>query len=307
VLTQDQDTSIGLLKKTSHPLYYSWTLIENISIQPNSSNYVPQKLELLDAQPTQLWTGNGYHFIQPQFAIVLEKAERFKKFGHPSRDFMRFEEQLLTDNKADQSHSNNVSFGNCMLRIPGSLNSNQIRFNDKGEIVDGEGDIPPEAEVRVIQHWVNRPSIKPLLPQYYIWLQDAVTSDIDKQIEEVQNARKYRKYSKYNKQWGNNTNTIGWIEKLLQKPLDDFRKYCIIFILTPYLINIKRLSHSEAFTCLSQWLSKCDSVHKLNFNTTQKINEALGMIGSYLPKSRHRLNDQFYVLYTRLEKEGIVY
>jgi hypothetical protein len=51
-----------------------------------------------------------------------------------------------------------------MLRTPGSLNSNQVRFNEKGEIV--EGDIPPEAEVRVIQHWDgNRPSIKPLLPQ----------------------------------------------------------------------------------------------------------------------------------------------
>jgi hypothetical protein len=48
--------------------------------------------ELLDAQPTQLWTGGGYHFILPQFAIVLEKVEKFKKFGHPSRDFMRFEE-----------------------------------------------------------------------------------------------------------------------------------------------------------------------------------------------------------------------
>jgi hypothetical protein len=81
---------------------------------------------------------------------------------------MRFEEQLLTDGKADQNHSNNVSFDNCMLRIPGSLNSNQDRFNERGEIVD----IPPEAEVRVVQYWDGyRPPIKPLLPRYYIWLQ----------------------------------------------------------------------------------------------------------------------------------------
>jgi hypothetical protein len=84
--------------------------------------------ELLDAQPTQLWTGNGYHFIQPQFAIILEKIERFKKFDKPSRRFLQFEEELLTDGKADQNHSRTVSFKNCYLRIPGSLNSNQLRF-----------------------------------------------------------------------------------------------------------------------------------------------------------------------------------
>ncbi len=162
---------------------------------------------------------------------------------------MRFEEQFLTDNKADQSHSNNVSFGNCMLRIPGSLNSNQVRFNDKGEIVD----IPPEAEIRVIQHWDgNRPSIKPLLPQYYIWLQDAVARDIDKQIEEVQNARKYRKYPNHQQMkvdWIKLR--YGYIENLLDKPLDDFRKYCIIFIFTPLFhqrektVSIRRVQHHK--------------------------------------------------------------
>jgi hypothetical protein len=74
---------------------------------------------------------------------------------------MWFEEQLLTDNKADENHSRIVSFHNCMLRIPGSLNSKCIQLNDRCEIM---GDIPPEAEVRIIQHWDgNRPSIKPLL------------------------------------------------------------------------------------------------------------------------------------------------
>lgn len=76
--------------------------------------------------------------------------------------FMRFEEQILTDGKADQNHSNNVSFDNCMLRIPGSLNSNQVRFGDKDKIIE----IPYEAEVRVIRYCDgNKPSIKPLLPQ----------------------------------------------------------------------------------------------------------------------------------------------
>ncbi|MGC1927374.1 MAG: hypothetical protein WA667_00240 [Candidatus Nitrosopolaris sp.] len=82
---------------------------------------------------------------------------------------MQFEEQFLTDKKGDENHCRTVSFRNCMLRIPGSLNSKRIQFNDKDEII---GDIPPEAEVMIIQRWDgNKPSIRSLLTPYYIWLQ----------------------------------------------------------------------------------------------------------------------------------------
>jgi len=157
---------------------------------------------------------------------------------------MRFEEQLLTDNKADQNHSNNVSFGNCMLRIPGSLNSSQVRF-DKGRIID----IPPEAEVRVIQYWDgNRPSIKPLMPRYYIWLQADIARDIDRQME-------YKIKEGRNVVNNRLTKSIGWIEKLLKTPLDvEGRYYCTWRILAPYLINVKELSRSDAFEIISSWL-----------------------------------------------------
>jgi hypothetical protein len=252
--------------------------------------------EILDARPTQMWTGNGYHFLQPQFAIVLEKVERFKQFKQPSRRFMHFEEQLFSDEKADPNHSKVVSFKNCMLRIPGSLNSNQVRFNN-GEIVD----IPPEAEVRVIQYWNGiRQSINPLLSQYYIWLQSAAINDIDKQME----AMKYNHFA--NRQAGTK-NAIGWIEKLLNTPIEDFRKYTIKFILAPYLMNIRGLSRSDAFDALLMWLNRCDSVCKLRFNIDRKINEALDMVRDYLPQGRNTLKHEFTVLYTRLEEEGIVY
>jgi hypothetical protein len=135
----------------------------------------------LDVQPTEIWTGNGVHFILTQYASVIEEIKRFKKFNNVSRDFMRFEEQFLADGKADQNHSNNVSFGNCILRIPGSLNSNQVTFNEKGEIIH----IPPEAEVKVRQLWdgKNKPSIKPLMTQFYIWLQSDVKRELDRQME----------------------------------------------------------------------------------------------------------------------------
>jgi hypothetical protein len=38
--------------------------------------------EILGANPTQLWTGSGYHFIQPQSIIKpLEKIDDFKQFA----------------------------------------------------------------------------------------------------------------------------------------------------------------------------------------------------------------------------------
>lgn len=39
--------------------------------------------KILGSKPTQLWTGGGRHFIQPQSAIVFEKIEEFKEFDQP--------------------------------------------------------------------------------------------------------------------------------------------------------------------------------------------------------------------------------
>jgi len=55
---------------------------------------------ILGSKPTQLWTGGGYHFIQPQLVSVFEKSVKFGKFDQPSRRFMQFEERLLTDDMA---------------------------------------------------------------------------------------------------------------------------------------------------------------------------------------------------------------
>ena len=175
--------------------------------------------KILGSQPTQLWTGRGHHYIQPQSAIVLEKIEDFKKFGQPSRRFMWFEEQLITHNKADENHSHIVSFHNCMLRIPGSLNSRCVQLNDRGEII---GDVPPEAEVRIIQGWDgNKPSIAPLLTPYYIWLQASEIRDIQRRRKAELRSRKYHQRKAMDNK------RIIWIENLLDTPLDNYRKYCI--------------------------------------------------------------------------------
>jgi hypothetical protein len=253
--------------------------------------------EILGSQPTQLWTGGGYHYVQPQSAIVLENVEDFKKFDQPSRRFMQFEEQLLTDNKADEIHSRTVSFHNCMLRIPGSLNSKYVHLNDRGEII---GDVPPEAEVRIIQRWDgNTPSIVPLLTRYYIWLQAEA-------IKDIQRRRKVERASrKYGRRLGDKK-TICWIEKLLDKPLDDFRKYCIWRVFVPYFINVRGLSGAAAFDMTKSWLDKCNSVCKLDFNPERKIEAEIDKVYNYRPVSSDKLKEENNLLYLRIKTEGIL-
>jgi len=256
--------------------------------------------EMLGCQPTQLWSGNGTHFICPQYAPIFEKHKAFSGFKQPSRRFLQFEGQFLTGGMADHSHSCTVSFNNCWLRVPGSLNSKYIKFNDKGEITD----IPYEAEVRIIKRWDgNRPSVEPLLTQYYIWLHAAEVNDINERIERARHSRHH-----HTKEC-NITNRIGWIDKLLDKPiLNDSRKYCIWRVFAPYLINIRGLPRENAFNKISSWLDGCDSVCRLNFNVRDKINYGLNKVEQvkYLPVSRVKLERENPELYKQLRKEGIM-
>ena len=98
----------------------------------------------------------------------------------------------------------------------------------------------------------------------------------------------------------------GYIENLLDNPLDDFRKYCIIFIFTPYFINVKRLSQSDAFSIIKDWLDRCSFCKRLDFNARQRIDEALKTVGSYRPKPLDKLKVENMPWYTRLQREGII-
>ena len=76
------------------------------------------------AYPSVLWSGNGYHIYLPVKAPLLELENIFIELSNePSRKFIQFAEQFLSDNKSDSEHWKHVSFKNCMIRIPGSINS----------------------------------------------------------------------------------------------------------------------------------------------------------------------------------------
>ena len=57
-----------------------------------------------------------------------------------------------------------------------------------------------------------------------------------------------------------------WIEKLLETPIEDGRKYALWKILCPYLVNIKKLEYEQSFEILKTWLEKCNTIRKLDFN-----------------------------------------
>jgi hypothetical protein len=210
-------------------------------------------------------------------------AQKFAKQGweeYPSREFIRFAEQHLTNKKADICHSKTLSFKNCMIRIPGSINSKSNEL------------------VTVVQKWNGiRHSIMPLLVDYYIHLaskkQKEISADnpITKRLGSILKTCHYR------------NGVIRWIEALLETSiLENHRKYVIWRILAPYLINVKKMSYEDAYSTIRSWLGKCHSARRLDFNAKRRIDESLNKViknGNYLPISFSKLkleNPRLYEL-----------
>ena len=84
-----------------------------------------------------------------------------------------------------------------------------------------------------------------------------------------------------------NSTKIWWIEKLLQTPIDDYRKFVVWRILAPYLINIRKCSDDEAFNTIKDWLDRCSSLRRLEFNPNYiiKYNINTAKRNGYLPIS----------------------
>jgi hypothetical protein len=54
-----------------------------------------------------------------------------------------------------------------------------------------------------------------------------------------------------------------WIEKLLQRPINDGRHRTLWHVVAPYLINVKRLSFDQAFAVAREYYEKCNLVKPL--------------------------------------------
>ncbi len=195
----------------------------------------------LQGKPSVLWSGNGVHICQPVEAIVLEQENNFAQFDHPSQTFLRFAAQFLSNHKSDSN--NNPAFKSCLVRIPGSINS---KYNE---------------EVKIIQRWDGfRPKVNPLYYHFYIYLADKKLKEFNMQTNKTESYR---------------GNTITWIEKLLQTPIDDYRKNAVNLILAPYLINVRKVSYDVALNIINDWLSKCGELRKLDQDFNYMVRYAL--------------------------------
>ena len=124
-----------------------------------------------------------------------------------------------------------------MVRIPASLNSKCVAKEQQ------------DAEVKIIQKWDGvRPSIQLLLRDFRRWL-------IQKKIDDMEELKKQEKFQMtVSNKSQERTNTIKWIEKvILGHPLSDHRKYIIWRILSPYLLNVKKLPKEEAYSIMKEW------------------------------------------------------
>jgi hypothetical protein len=245
---------------------------------------IKEILQLHD--PTVIWSGNGYHIYIPINAPVLENIKEFSSIEQISTKFIRFAEWYLSNGKSDPAHNNTVSLNNCLLRIPGSINSKN------------------NAQVKIVNRFNGKtptPSINLLIGSFYAHISD-------QEIRKSRYKKAITQISFHNNNKNNDHKSIYWIEKLLQTPLADFRKKCIWRILAPYLINVRKLSYEESFGILVDWLEKCSKVRRLYFNPKLKIKQDLnGAIKArYYPIGLIKLSSADKELYECLFSERII-
>jgi hypothetical protein len=206
--------------------------------------------EILGGNPTVIFTGNGVHIYLPVQELIFEQEEIFSKFDQPSKAFLRFAEQHLTNNKSDSSH--NPSLKSCLIRIPGSYNSKCIERNN------GIADL--STQVQVMQKWDgNRPRINPLLYEFYIWIAGKKISEINQLQKQTMMKKKAKKYNS-----AITSISINWIERLLHTPITDHRKFVSYWILSRYLINVKHMNADQAYAIMKDWAMRCNEIRPLS-------------------------------------------
>lgn len=145
-----------------------------------------------------------------------------------------------------------------------------------------------------------------IVHEFRIWLTQQeinLTQDISKKSA----IRKQQyPYSINRKNQSNNVSRVDWIERLLQTPIEDYRKDCLWRIMGPYLLNIRNLSESEAANIMEGWLDKCDKLRKLDFEPQLKIYSIIKGNKGYKPISLNKLKEENKDLYFLLESKNVV-
>ena len=239
---------------------------EQPSSQPLTELSEKIKIKKLSSQDTMV---NILQYPILPVPVSRDFSRMFSMLSAPPQSFIRFLEWYLSDGKCDPSHNSTVSFGNCMIRIPGSFNSKCFQNDDRSI---------EESQVKLIQKWNGFLPKLPieLLNDFKGYLADLKISKLETEQQKTQ---------LYKPQYSVHCNIqmyncrISWIENLLQKAIPDYRKYVIRTIIAPYLITVKGLDYNQSFGIIRDWLySKCATLQRLNSPNSvfeYKIKEAL--------------------------------
>jgi hypothetical protein len=254
-----------------------------------------------EVKPTVLWSGNGYHIYLPIQDLILDDYEPFSMEKYPSlfseyngkyqgysvsELFLLFAKIYLTGGRADPQHR--PRFNSCLIRIPNTLNSKCLT---KGIGLE-------ESRVKIIQEWNGyRPPVQLLTKEFRRWL---IQEEINQRIQNTKKQNTFTNGYKYV-----NRSQIEWVEKLLQIPLEDYRKFCLWRILCPYFVNVKKVSKEETSIVLEAWLWGCSNLRRTDFNHRLLIKNNLRYVRSFVPPSNKMIKDKYPDLYAILNAKGI--
>jgi hypothetical protein len=196
--------------------------------------------EKIGGHPTVYWSGRGYHIVQPiHCPIALEDVKELaalEPYNNISNKFLQFAERYLSANKCDKG--NYPALKSCLLRVPGSYNA-----KCKAAGID--------AEVKIIQRWDgHRPDYRLLLGSFYAYLVGKKNSNLSVTTQNQ----------------GDNGEIviIHWIEKLLQTPIEDYRKNARDLIIIPYLIVRRGMTdQAQILDTVMKWADKCAELKRL--------------------------------------------
>ena len=239
-------------------------------------------------------TGNGRHILIPfLFDTPFEYVEEFSTYlplmvsknkknanNVISEEFLPFAKKHLSNNQADIG--NHPNFASMFLRLPGSINI-KMKYGTM-EIVKIEHEWSYESD--------TIPSFGDLHPDtdlFYDFMHHLASVAGNHQTKNrfmgATNGTTRRK---------NTSRYYNWIEVLWNTGVSDCRKRIIWLILTPYAINVKKMSHQDAFIWIKQWTDRCNSITKFdpNYNIDERIDYYLKFAKDtrYFPPSFEKLS-----------------
>jgi hypothetical protein len=281
-----------------HPLIYNSSKEYADQMLKSKVNKVLKRLQLTYNINNfmVMHTGNGRHIVIPfLFDTPFEYIEEFSTYlplmasknrknanNIISEEFLPFAKKYLSNNQADLG--NHPNFASMFLRVPGTINMKmkygtmeivqiEHEWNYESYTIPGFGDL--HLDTNLFYDFMHHLALVAGNHQ---------TKNRFMRAANETTRNKNKNTSRYYK----------WIEILWNTGVSDCRKRIIWLILSPYAINIKKMSYQDAFAWIKQWVDRCNIISKFdpNYNIDEKIDYYLNVAkdNGYFPPSLEKLS-----------------